>query len=82
MKAFCSNDNQAIGFWKVGSAKVPYALATLYADARHRVLLSRRLRCHYGKIMECEKIATEEYLVFLLRSPVQKIIKSFGPRMG
>jgi hypothetical protein len=56
--------------WSIGGKQVPYALASLYAEARHRVLSSRQLRDHYEMIMSD---ASEEHLVWVCRAKVKEI---------
>jgi hypothetical protein len=56
--------------WSVGGAQVPYSLALLYAEARHRVLMSRQLRDHYETIMGD---ASENHLVWVCRAKVKEI---------
>lgn len=60
--------------WKVyPDGAVPYGLAALYADARQRVLSSRRLRPHLGVILSDGYASDESHLLWLVRGKVAEI---------
>ena len=60
--------------WRVyQNGSVPYGTATLYADARHRVLHSRRLAPHLDVILSDGYASDEGHLLWVVRGRVAEI---------
>ena len=63
--------------WRVhnndGVVHVPYALAALHSDARHRVLCSRTLAPHLDMIMSDGYASDEDHLRWVIRGKVGEI---------
>lgn len=60
--------------WRVHpGGEIPFTLATLYADARQRVLGSRRLREHLEIILSDGYAADEDHLRWVIRGAVSEI---------
>lgn len=60
--------------WLVrGEREVPWVLAPLYADARHRVLHSRRLAPYLDIIMDVAWADDEAHLRWVIRGRVGEI---------
>jgi len=60
--------------WKVGNALVPWELASLYADARQRVLTSDRLYGYYHILLSDGYASDKEHLTWLVKGRVQELI--------
>jgi hypothetical protein len=63
--------------WRVhttsGVAYVPYSLALIYADARQRVLASRRLWPHYDLLLGDGYASDEDHLRWVVSGRVGEI---------
>lgn len=63
--------------WRVhttsGVAYVPYSLALIYADARQRVIASRRLYPHWDLLLGDGYASDEDHLVWVLRGSVGEV---------
>lgn len=64
--------------WLIDGMEIPWELAALYADARQRVLSSRRLRDHYKVIMNHKDHDIKDHLVWLLRAKTEEIVREIS----
>jgi len=62
--------------WLVDGRKIPWDLAVLYADARQRILSSRKLRQHYEIAMDPKGQNLADHLAWLVRAKTEDIKKA------